>query len=636
MKYPVRIRKTFWGGLAVLAGFLAAFSAASAATSVTQHGITWTFDRDYQTGQFANGDYWVVGPVKITSISPRTTTSGGVTMHGSMINPSVNGPQGYDSRIKNNTFSSSHNVGGNLPLTLQVNTSLLSSVSNVATTSGDNPQINTIAILTVLPAAAPSGSFRPPPVGSNKTLSWNKSQLNYSKLRSLPVVANTPSLSTVEACFERPWIEQGTTWVSRYMHPSANQPSYGREIAHVVANGVLSLQLNYSNAQKEKLLVRMVQYGIDIYGSARLGGIWVAGGGHNHGRKMPMLLAAAVLGDANMMAYADGGKMVFQEDRQTFYVTQADVGRDLYTADGRPRVEYIQSDVGMAEWGEKHYQEPKWDGRNWDSYYRVVVGASITGHALAARMMGLKDSWKWNAFFDYIDRYYKIEASQASGSTNEIKPFVKSMWEAYRNSTSLPSGSSTPPPTTTPTPTPTPTPTNPTPTPTPAPTNPTPTPTPSPVSGGYTLGASWLNAGIASQTSSFTLSFDLKPLNAPMDAYMGVALNRADSHTDVAAAVRLAPNGYIDVRDGGSFRANTMIKYEVNKTYKVVMTINPSTKRYTVTVTPSGGTTVTIAKDYAFRTEQSRISSVNHFVGFGTTGKCTISSAVSAGKALSL
>jgi len=42
-----------------------------AATSVSQYGITWTFDKDYPTGQFCTGDYWVVGPVTaIEFLSP--------------------------------------------------------------------------------------------------------------------------------------------------------------------------------------------------------------------------------------------------------------------------------------------------------------------------------------------------------------------------------------------------------------------------------------------------------------------------------------------------------------------------------------------------------------------------------------
>ena len=31
------------------------------ASSVTQWGITWTFNADYEVGQFVTGDWWVVG-----------------------------------------------------------------------------------------------------------------------------------------------------------------------------------------------------------------------------------------------------------------------------------------------------------------------------------------------------------------------------------------------------------------------------------------------------------------------------------------------------------------------------------------------------------------------------------------------
>ena len=39
--------------------------------SVTQYGITWTFDKKVPVGQFINGDYYVVGPVTITAIDPK-------------------------------------------------------------------------------------------------------------------------------------------------------------------------------------------------------------------------------------------------------------------------------------------------------------------------------------------------------------------------------------------------------------------------------------------------------------------------------------------------------------------------------------------------------------------------------------
>lgn len=40
------------------------------ASSLTQHGITWTFDRPYAVGQFVNGDWWVIGPLTVTAIDP--------------------------------------------------------------------------------------------------------------------------------------------------------------------------------------------------------------------------------------------------------------------------------------------------------------------------------------------------------------------------------------------------------------------------------------------------------------------------------------------------------------------------------------------------------------------------------------
>ena len=37
---------------------------------ITQHGITWRFDKPYRIGRFVTGDYWVVGPVNIVSANP--------------------------------------------------------------------------------------------------------------------------------------------------------------------------------------------------------------------------------------------------------------------------------------------------------------------------------------------------------------------------------------------------------------------------------------------------------------------------------------------------------------------------------------------------------------------------------------
>ena len=39
--------------------------------SLSQYGMTWTFDKPARVGQFLNGDFYVVGPVTITEITPK-------------------------------------------------------------------------------------------------------------------------------------------------------------------------------------------------------------------------------------------------------------------------------------------------------------------------------------------------------------------------------------------------------------------------------------------------------------------------------------------------------------------------------------------------------------------------------------
>jgi len=67
---------------------------AATAASVTQSGITWTFDKPYEVGQFANSDWWVLGPVQITAITPEFTGK----RNGWQVNPIDTVHQGYDNR----------------------------------------------------------------------------------------------------------------------------------------------------------------------------------------------------------------------------------------------------------------------------------------------------------------------------------------------------------------------------------------------------------------------------------------------------------------------------------------------------------------------------------------------------------
>jgi hypothetical protein len=84
-----------------------AMSYAATANHVTQYEMTWNFDKAYTVGQFANGDWWVLGPVTITNITPTYhqhdfwdfTSDKGTCMHwinGWQVNPVGNQMQGFD------------------------------------------------------------------------------------------------------------------------------------------------------------------------------------------------------------------------------------------------------------------------------------------------------------------------------------------------------------------------------------------------------------------------------------------------------------------------------------------------------------------------------------------------------------
>jgi len=424
---------------------------------IAQFGITWTFDKDYTVGQFANGDYWVIGPVTIIKIDPTSVELNGRMINGSMINPSprLGQTQGYDSAMygkfaRPGNYDPGLNVarpnGRDLsesnPLVLQPECSLVSAISTARAES--STILQTAAILTILGSSAPEGSFRPPYCGADKTIRFNISQLDYSLLAGLKPVPGAPGLSTVERTFERPWLDHVPNWPNSYLHPVDNMPGFGRELATEIGVGALMLNLNFENARKETLLIRYLQLGIDLYGIIQDGGKdnWVNNGAHNSGRKWPILFAGLMLNDPCMKNIGrpdipDYGPLHpeyvhFGEDDQTFYVSQVDVDATHSTQwnpDKRDpqRIPYEQEDIGLPEWGIVHAISPYRSNKFWNTAYRRVSCPSWGGFVLAAHIMGVKDLWNHDALFDFKDRYM-----QAATDWRQMSRFVEAMWDTYR------------------------------------------------------------------------------------------------------------------------------------------------------------------------------------------------------------
>jgi hypothetical protein len=437
---------------------------AEQAPQVTQYGITWTFDKAYTTGKFCTGDYWVVGPVRVIGITTNLHAPGFTPKpgeDGSMVNPGTTDKQGYDNRLKsydarlNAALVGGHPISPGNPLILNANSSLVSMVSWLyrsekdtepgcptfnGTTHAPRPVTRSGAVLTVLAAAPPEGSFRPPYVGSDKTIKFNRDNLGISKLKTYAPVADTPNPEELAKQMERPWFDHVNEFLGAMVHPSENMPNYGRNMGYIMIQASLLLHVDFSklpgHPTKDKLLISLVQYGIDLAGIADNGGYWPCNGGHHLGRKWPILFAGVMLNDQHMKDVGNW-KTRFQEDETTFYVSKADVDM-THTAKWHPDkrgdtpTPYETKDIGMPEWGIRHAVQPEADDRTWNVPYRDINASVNPGSVLAARIMGLDDAWNHKAFFDYTDR--SMKETGGKGRSNSVPAFVVNMWKMYEAS----------------------------------------------------------------------------------------------------------------------------------------------------------------------------------------------------------
>lgn len=138
-------------------------------------------------------------------------------------------------------------------------------------------------------------------------------------------------------------------------------------------------------------------------------------------------------------------------------------------------------------------------------------------------------------------------------------------------------------------------------------------------------GSGWKNRPISSQTDSFTVTFNMRPSMAGIDAITGLSTSGASAYSNLAVAIRFAPTGVLDARNGGSYQAVNTLAYQAGVTYRVAVTVNVATRTYSATATPPGGSPTTIANNYAFRTEQSSASSITNLAVFAQTGSHTTS-----------
>jgi hypothetical protein len=132
-----------------------------------------------------------------------------------------------------------------------------------------------------------------------------------------------------------------------------------------------------------------------------------------------------------------------------------------------------------------------------------------------------------------------------------------------------------------------------------------------------TVGGGWQNAPMsASQSGSFTAAFDTTPSASPNNAVVGLSNGAQTAYTGFACLVRFNTSGNIDARNGGAYAAASTIPFSAGKAYHFRLAVNVTSHTYAIFVTPAGGSELTVGSNYAFRTEQNTVASLNYWGNF--------------------
>jgi len=452
--------------------------------SVSQYGITWTFDPPARVGQFVNGDWYVVGPVTVTALAPKPLYGeeipeieldhmdlerpvGQRVRNGFMLNPPAAMKVAYDSGVRN-WFDPA--LIQKLPVAMKAGDSLVSTISmpkglvlqaqlrnKIERGVDDCSPIRTAAVLTCVAAPQPADAFRPAFCDRQPKIYLARDL----KRELLPTATKAPSIPKVELYTrftQRPWV--GTCFFG-FEEPVENMPQYGLEYGRVAGISALLLCTDLKPERKEPLLVNYVQVGIDLGGIIRAGHPgWTGWGGHGSGRKLPIVFAGLLLGDDQLANINQSfPKVSFGEDEQTAYgacwtgakvVFAGHSGIDAATGVGRNQ--------GRGNpWGPYEHTPPaQWkDGQNTsESYRRCCTSVGWVAQALTLRLLHAEKVWSHDAFLDYVDRWmYENDAAfvktikDATGHDHDKEwarqgqawdAFVNEMWAMHRQVPAVP------------------------------------------------------------------------------------------------------------------------------------------------------------------------------------------------------
>ncbi len=463
-------------------------TATESCDSITQYGITMTFDDNYTVGQFVMGDYYVVDPgsgVTVLSATPGWTGS----LHGSMKNPVSGAGQGF----VDHGYDFDPTLRIDYPVSLVSKDSLVASVSQTTTgvpawdgsNDGTNDWTEDVLILSVVSEAPSPGTFRPAPTDRSQAL-YNTSQIKTEYLANkstsemtLPVHAGFTTTSYFERGVARPWIMFGDDFQARTIHPKQNMNDYHGEIGPFLSELEIMLMSDLITAP---MLHGYLQIVIDTYyANNQDSSNWAA----------TMVIGGLLLGDSDIYNYWINNPTIRTQrgHEKFFYPDEGGViyYDSVYSSSIVPRGQtwtgYVHPASGKVPMFSKqvtevqasvfleHLHPSEWQCGgicstinqcySWDYYIKYDVHPLI-GMVLATQLIGetaglnAKAMLAHDPMWDYADRWmtenWKTGEFQGTGRTKyeEViyytgcgqgsyyldtsgSSFTDDMWDAYRD-----------------------------------------------------------------------------------------------------------------------------------------------------------------------------------------------------------
>jgi hypothetical protein len=183
-------------------------------SSVSVHGITWTFGHSVRVGTFVNGDFYVVGPCTVTAVTPAPTVS--PARNGTVLNiPPGDQGTGFDDRSANYRAS----FRAYPPVYLKPGDALVSTISIsdsaratvvawLAPNPGTESICKTAGVLTCVAAPVATDAFRPSYCDRSQTLYYADSL----RWNLLPNLAHVNSM-TAALLHEWSWHFMNSPWL---------------------------------------------------------------------------------------------------------------------------------------------------------------------------------------------------------------------------------------------------------------------------------------------------------------------------------------------------------------------------------------------------------------------------------------